>query len=200
MLVSGNRPCMTRHSQRLDDASGELFGDVAMSSECFLLGVANHSARLHHPVLAKTTLFHRRFPHDGALWGSPSTEAGNFSVLENGVIEEVPLSQMESGFYSHYLLVPKKNGGLHLILDTQRVQFQDVKAEAEIWTIGSYCPITGVSSWSSGRPQAEDKPSEQCCCQGSRHLFWVWTCILTMQACLSPVQSLRLCLRGGWFT
>lgn len=134
---------------------------------------------LQHPAR------NRSFPHDGALWGSPSTEGGNFSVLVNGVIEEVPLSQMESGFYSHYFLVPKKNGGLHPILDTQRVQFQDVKAEAEIWMIGSYCPITGVSSWSSGngprpseKPQAEDKPPEQCCCQDSRHLSWVWTCIL----------------------
>lgn len=122
---------MTQLSQRPADASGELFGGVVMSSECFLLSAADHSARLHHPVLARTTLFQRSFPHDGALWGSLSTEAGTFSVLENGVIEEVPLSQMESGFYSRYLLVPQKNGGLHQIPDT-RVQFQDVEAEAEI--------------------------------------------------------------------
>ncbi len=34
------------------------------------------------------------------------------NVLEKGAIEIVPPAQSESGFYSRYFLVPKKDGGL----------------------------------------------------------------------------------------
>ncbi len=39
------------------------------------------------------------------------------NLLEKGAIEIVPPAQSESGFYSHYFLVPKKDSGLRPILD-----------------------------------------------------------------------------------
>ncbi len=39
------------------------------------------------------------------------------NMLEKGAIEIVPPAQSESGFYSRYFLVPKKDGGLRPILD-----------------------------------------------------------------------------------
>lgn len=39
------------------------------------------------------------------------------TLLEKGAIEEIPPTQMESGFYSRYYVVPKKDGGLRKILD-----------------------------------------------------------------------------------
>ncbi|XP_060741844.1 uncharacterized protein LOC132856323 [Tachysurus vachellii] len=39
------------------------------------------------------------------------------SLLEKGAIEHVPLPEQDSGFYSRYFVVPKKDGGLRPILD-----------------------------------------------------------------------------------
>ncbi len=43
------------------------------------------------------------------------------TLLEKGAIEMVPPALSESGFYSHYFLVPKKDGGLRPILDLRRL-------------------------------------------------------------------------------
>lgn len=43
--------------------------------------------------------------------------ADSLSFLAKQAIEVVPLEIMECGLYSHYFLVPKKDGGLHPILD-----------------------------------------------------------------------------------
>ncbi len=42
-------------------------------------------------------------------------------LLEKGAIEMVPPALSESGFYSRYFLVPKKDGGLRPILDLRRL-------------------------------------------------------------------------------
>ncbi len=43
------------------------------------------------------------------------------TLLEKGAIEMVPPALNESGFYSRYFLVPKKDGGLRPILDLRRL-------------------------------------------------------------------------------
>ncbi len=43
------------------------------------------------------------------------------SLLVKGAVETVPPAQSESGFYSHYFLVPKKDGGLRPILDLRHL-------------------------------------------------------------------------------
>ncbi|KAL0153346.1 hypothetical protein M9458_051342 [Cirrhinus mrigala] len=43
------------------------------------------------------------------------------NLLAKGAIETVPPAQSESGFCSHYFLVPKKDGGLRPILDLRRL-------------------------------------------------------------------------------
>ncbi|XP_016150619.1 uncharacterized protein [Sinocyclocheilus grahami] len=43
------------------------------------------------------------------------------SLLEKGAIEEILPTQMESGFYSRYFVVPKKDGGFRPILDLRRL-------------------------------------------------------------------------------
>ncbi len=39
------------------------------------------------------------------------------ALLEKGAIEYVPHSNRETGFYSRYFIVPKKDGGLRPMLD-----------------------------------------------------------------------------------
>ncbi len=56
------------------------------------------------------------------------------TLLEKGAIEMVPPALSESGFYSRYFLVPKKDGGLRPILDLRRpheMAVQDDHAEAD---------------------------------------------------------------------
>ncbi len=42
-------------------------------------------------------------------------------LLEKGAIERVPPTQSESGFYSRYFLIPKKDGALRPILDLRHL-------------------------------------------------------------------------------
>lgn len=56
------------------------------------------------------------------------------SLLEKGAIEKIPPSELESGFYSHYFVVPKKDEGLRLILDLRPINWvsiQDDNAETD---------------------------------------------------------------------
>ncbi len=43
------------------------------------------------------------------------------NLMAKGAVEMVPPAQSESGFNSHYFLVPKKDGGLRPILDLRRL-------------------------------------------------------------------------------
>ncbi len=47
------------------------------------------------------------------------------NLLEKGAIEVVPPAQGESGFYSRYLFVPNKDGGLRPILDLRLLNKPD---------------------------------------------------------------------------
>ncbi len=42
-------------------------------------------------------------------------------LLEKGAVERVPPNELESGFYSRYFLVPKRDGGLRPILDLRPI-------------------------------------------------------------------------------
>ncbi len=52
------------------------------------------------------------------------------TLLRKGAIEMVPPHERESGFYSQYFIVPKKDGGLHPILDLH--QFEPLSKQTEV--------------------------------------------------------------------
>ncbi len=56
------------------------------------------------------------------------------ALLEKGAIEFIPHSNRETGFYSRYFIVPKKDGGLRPILDlrVQNVNFEMNRATDQI--------------------------------------------------------------------
>ncbi len=54
------------------------------------------------------------------------------SLLQKGAIEEIPQSDIERGFFSHYFLVPKRDGGLRPILDLRRLNFSLYKKKFKI--------------------------------------------------------------------
>ncbi len=57
------------------------------------------------------------------------------NLLEKGAIEIVPPAQRESGFYSRYFLVPKKDGGLQPILDLRLLNHALMKRQFRIITL-----------------------------------------------------------------
>ncbi len=57
------------------------------------------------------------------------------SLLQKGAIEEVPQSDVERGFFSHYFLVPKRDGGLRPILDLRRLNFSLYKGKFKMLTM-----------------------------------------------------------------
>ncbi len=57
------------------------------------------------------------------------------NLLEKGTIETVPPAQSESGFYSRYFLVPKKDGGLQPILNLRLLNYALMKRSFRMITL-----------------------------------------------------------------
>ncbi len=53
-----------------------------------------------------------------------------YTLLRKGAIKMVPPHERESGFYSRYFIVPKKDGGLRPILDLS--QFEPLSQQTEV--------------------------------------------------------------------
>ncbi len=58
-----------------------------------------------------------------------------FSLLLKGAIEEVPQLDIEQGFFSCYILVPKRDGGLRPILDLCRLNLSLYKGKFKMLTL-----------------------------------------------------------------
>ncbi len=87
------------------------------------VGYGDNKTRLFTPIRSKT-------PRVSAVWSPPRCRARTrvlrsevMTLLEKGAIEMVPPALSESGFYSRYFLVPKKDGGLRPILDLRRLNW-----------------------------------------------------------------------------
>ncbi len=57
------------------------------------------------------------------------------SLLLKGAIEEVPQSDIKQGFFIHYFLVPKRDGGLRPILDLRRLNLSLYKGKFKMLTL-----------------------------------------------------------------
>ncbi len=73
--------------------------------------------------------------------------AGTSSLLLKGVIEEVPRSDIEQGFFSHYFLVPKKDGGLRPILDLRRLNLSLYKGKFKMLTLKAIMSQVQGGDW-----------------------------------------------------
>ncbi len=113
--------------------------DLAGHSRSVRLGYEDNKTRLLTPIRSKTPAFQLRCLHLGAgRERSRSTLRGDDCCWKKGAIEKVPPAQSESGFYSRYFLVPKKDGGLWPIFDLRLPEsrphekvIQDDHAEAD---------------------------------------------------------------------
>ncbi len=69
------------------------------------------------------------------------------SLLLKGVIEEVPRSDIEQGFFSHYFLVQKKDGGLRPILDLRRLNLSLYKGKFKMLTLKAIMSQVQGGDW-----------------------------------------------------
>ena len=69
------------------------------------------------------------------------------ALLKKGAIEEVHPSQMESGFYSRYFVVPKKGGGLRPILDLRRLNLALRTSKFKMLTVKSILSQIQPNTW-----------------------------------------------------
>ncbi len=71
------------------------------------------------------------------------------ALLEKGAIEYVSHSNRETGFYSWYFIVPKKDGGLRPILDLRVLNESVMQLKFKMLTLRQSChrsdPRTGLS-------------------------------------------------------
>ncbi len=69
------------------------------------------------------------------------------SLQQKGAIEEIPQSDIEQGFFSHYFLVPKRDGGLRPILDLRRLNFSLYKGKFKMLTMKTIMPQIQGGDW-----------------------------------------------------
>ncbi len=62
------------------------------------------------------------------------------ALLEKGAIEYAPHSNRETRFYSRYFIVPKKDGGLHPILDLRALNDSVMQLKFKMLTLRQIVP------------------------------------------------------------
>ncbi|XDV18828.1 hypothetical protein PO909_024441 [Leuciscus waleckii] len=69
------------------------------------------------------------------------------TLLEKGAIEYVPPSNRETGFYSRYFIVPKKDGGLRSILDLRVLYESAMQLKFKMLTLRQIVPQIRSEDW-----------------------------------------------------
>ncbi len=87
----------------------------------FRLGSGDNKTRLHTSINSQTPWFCGVVSKYVQLSTTHVLRAEVMSLLAKGAVEMVPPAQSESGSYSRYFLVPKKDGGLRPILDLRHL-------------------------------------------------------------------------------
>ncbi len=69
------------------------------------------------------------------------------NLLAKRTVETVPPAQSESGFYTHYFLVPKKDGGLRPILDLRHLNHALMKRSFRMTTLKQILSQIRTGDW-----------------------------------------------------
>ncbi len=90
---------------------------LAGHPRCVRMDNGYDKTRLFTPIRSKTTALPRCGRHHSAQRGRSSPARRGDESAGKGSHRSLPPAQSESGFYSRYFLIPKKDGGLRPILD-----------------------------------------------------------------------------------
>ncbi len=135
---------LTRHS----DSSVALPSRMGASTRGITVGSPHNSNRLHSSVWKKSPRFdgvHLTVVNSASKASVLQQELS--SLLQKGAIEEVPQSEVERGFFSHYFLVPKRDGGLRPILDIRRLNFSLYKGKFKMLTMRTIMSQVQEGDW-----------------------------------------------------
>ncbi len=91
------------------------------TAKCVSMGPAYCRERLQNPVRFSSASIQRGEFHFGGPRAGSGNGTGGKYLLRKEAIEVVSLHERESGFYSRYFVVPKKDGGLRPILDLRQL-------------------------------------------------------------------------------
>ncbi|KAI2660345.1 enzymatic polyprotein [Labeo rohita] len=102
----------TRGQSRETGSLSRLFGSVETTAKCICLGPVHCRARLSHSIWRSAATFYGIStvvsPEQGLVM-----EQEVETLLRKEATEVVPPHVRESGFYSRYFIVPRKDGALH---------------------------------------------------------------------------------------
>ncbi len=85
------------------------------------VGYGDNKTRLLTTICSKTPCFNSVVSTSVQSENAHVLRSELIILLEKGAIERVPPTQSESGFYSRYFLIPKKDGALRPILDLRHL-------------------------------------------------------------------------------
>ncbi len=114
------------------------------SAKYILLGSADYKKRLSNTVRSCAPRFIGLFSTEVA---PPAGSGKNFSNKEKGVIEYVPQSNRETGFYIRYFIVPKKDWGLRPILDLRVLNDSVMQLKLKMLTLRQIAPLIRSEDW-----------------------------------------------------
>ncbi|KAL0154111.1 hypothetical protein M9458_050570 [Cirrhinus mrigala] len=198
--VTGHRTSSSNNTRGQSQETGSLsrlFGSVETTAKCICLGPAHCRARLLHSIWRSAATFQRGLP---TLVGP---EQGLVMEQEVGTllgkaIEVAPPHVRESGFYSRYFIVPKKEGEVafrseecippHIHPSTQEVPEIRFGGKAYLcWVLPSSlalspCTFTNGGSGPSGSPRGETRFTHQ------GHAV-IPTCLGHVEEALVPVSG-----------
>ncbi|KAI2645233.1 Transposon Ty3-G Gag-Pol polyprotein [Labeo rohita] len=119
----------TRGQSRETGSLSRSFGSVETTAQCVCLGPAYCRNRLLYTIWRTSTAV-QRGPEQGLVM-----EQEVATLLRKEAIEVVPPHDRESGFYSQYFIVPKKDGGLCPILDLRVLNRSVMKLKFKMLTV-----------------------------------------------------------------
>ncbi len=130
---------LARHS----DPSVILPSRMGAFTRGIAVGSPHNPNRLHSSVWEKSPPFRRGSPDS-----SKQRRQGFCSTQElSSLLEEVPQSEVERGFFSRYFLIPKRDGGLRPILDLRRLNLSLYKGKFKMLTMRTIMSQVQEGDW-----------------------------------------------------
>ncbi len=137
----------TRNQSREAGNSSRIFGSVGISAKYISLGPADYRKGVSNTVWVLHSQVYGGVFTEVAPQQVLVMEQEVKALLEKGAIEYAPHSNRETGFYSQYVIVPKKDGGLRPILDLRVLNDSVRQLKFKMLTLRQIVPQIRSEDW-----------------------------------------------------
>ncbi len=148
--ASGHRASSSKHTRGQSRETGSLSafsGSVEASAKCISMGPAHCRERIQDSVRVASASIQRVFPTLVGPEQALVMEQEVATLLRKEAIEVVPPLVRESGFYSRYFIIPKKDGGLRPILDLRLLNRSVKRLKFKMLTIKQVVAQIRFEDW-----------------------------------------------------